>query len=575
MTKPVIDPKENKHSMAAWTTWDYSPVFWVGTIAVLLILMGLPLFWLGLKSVLLPETTTFSLQNYADVFSSKRMLNAILNSLLLATGVGVMSVAIGVPMAWAVTRTTMPWRGGMRTLSLVAFATPHFLGGIAWILLASPNSGWLNRLYANFTGVEQGPFNVYSLWGAIFVVGIYSYPYAFLLTSSALEFVSSELEDAATILGAGTFRTTLQISLPLVLPSILSGFLLSFLEAIALFGSPTLLLIPARVPIITTEIWQLFQFPPNVELASAFSISLILITVVLLWVQRKLLAQKGYTTLTGKGGRKRLLEIGPWKWVFLLFCLLVSTLSLFLPFYMLCRTSLSKSWGQPFTLNNMTLQWYEDVLFKLPSTKGAIFNTLLYSTTAAVFAMGIGIAIAYIVNHKLIRGWRFLGFLPMIPLAIPGIVIAVGIFASYSRPPLLLYGTGLILIVAYTTRFVPIAFSNARDIFKSINPEIELAARNLGATQIATIQSITVPLVKRGLIGGVILVFILSVRELSCAILLSTSQTQVMATVLFDLVNEGSFERVAALGVVMLAIVLGAVGLAYQLLGKDFMLEKG
>jgi iron(III) transport system permease protein len=557
------------------TTWDYSPIFWVGMIALLVVLMGLPLFWLGLKSVVLPETMTFSLQNYGEVFTSKRMLTAILNSLLLATGVGAMSVAIGVPMAWAVTRTTMPLRGLMKTLLLVAFTTPHFLGGIAWILLAAPNSGWLNRLYTSVTGGEQGPFNVYSLWGAIFVVGIYSYPYAFLLTSSALEFVSSEMEEAATVLGAGTFVTTLRITLPLVLPSILSGFILSFLEAIALFGSPTLLLIPARVPIITTEIWQLFQFPPNVELASAFSISLILITVVLLWLQRKLLAKKGYATLTGKGGRKRLLEIGPWKWVFLLFCCLVSTLSLFLPFYMLLRTSLSKAWGQPFTPNNMTLQWYDDVLFKLPFTKLSIFNTLLYSATAAVLAMGIGIAIAYIVNHKLIRGWRILGFLPMIPLAIPGIVIAVGIFASYSRPPLLLYGTGFILVVAYTTRFIPIAFSNAVDIFKSINPEMELAARNLGATQMSTIQKITVPLVKRGLMGGFMLVFILSVRELSCAILLSSSQTQVMATVLFDLVNEGSFERVAALGVVMLGIVLGAVGLAYRWLGQDFMLEKG
>jgi iron(III) transport system permease protein len=173
---------------------------WVGMMTILIVLIGLPLFWLGLKSLQLPETTIFSLQNYLDVFNSKRMLTAILNSLLLATGAGGMSVAIGVPMAWVVTRTTMPLRGLVRTLLLVAFTTPHFLGGIAWILLAAPNSGWLNRLYMQLTHAAHGPLNIYSLWGAIFVVGIYSYPYAFLLTSSALEFVSSELEDAATIL---------------------------------------------------------------------------------------------------------------------------------------------------------------------------------------------------------------------------------------------------------------------------------------------------------------------------------------------------------------------------------------
>jgi iron(III) transport system permease protein len=564
---PIAHPSATKR--------DYSPIVWVGMVAILIVLMGLPLFWLGLKSLQLPDTATFSLQNYLDVFGDQRMLKAIGHSLILATGVGVMSIVIGVPMAWLVTRTTMPLRGLVRMLLLIAFTTPHFLGGIAWILLAAPKSGWLNRLYMGLTHTADGPFNVYSLWGAIFVIGIYSYPYSFLLTSSALEYVSSEVEDAATILGAGTFTTTFRITLPLVFPSVVSGFILSFLEAIALFGSPTLLLIPARVPIITTEIWQMFQFPPNVELASALSVSLIVITMFLLWAQRKLLAKKDYTTLTGKGGRKRLLDLGPWKWVFLLGCFLVSSLSLFLPFYMLLRTSLSKAWGKPFVPGNISLQWYEDVLLKLPLTKLSIFNTLFYSSVAVVLAMGMGIVIAYIVNHKLIKGWQVLKVIPMIPLAIPGIVIAVGIFAAYSRPPLALYGTSLIFIVAFTTRFIPITFSHAFDVFRSIHPEIELAARNLGATQLKTIRSITVPLVQRGLFSGGILVFIMCVRELSCAVLLSNSRTQVMTTVLFDLMNEGSFERVAALGVVMLAIVFGTVGIAYRFLGKDFMLEKG
>jgi iron(III) transport system permease protein len=556
--------------------WDYTPVFWFMTIAILTVLIGMPLFWIVLRSFGDAEGIgfTFTFKNYIEVFTSSRLLSSVLNSLILATGVGMMSVALGVPMAWAVTRTNMPLRNLMRTLLLVTFTTPPFLGGIAWILLAAPNSGWLNRVFMSWTGSDRGLFNVYSMLGAIFVVGIYSYPYVFLLVSSALDFVSSELEEAATVMGAGKLMTTLNITLPLVLPSIVSGFILSFLEAIALFGSPTLILIPARVPIITTEIWNQFQFPPNVELASAFSLSLILITLLLLWLQRQLIANKGYTTLTGKGTRKRLLNLGSWRWLCLGCCFLVSILSLFLPFFMLLRTSLSKAWGQPFTFSNLTWKWYGDVLFKLPFTKLSITNSLAYAASAAVFAMIIGIAIAYIVNHKLIKGWRILGFLPMIPLAIPGIVIAVGIFAAYSRPPIVLYGTGLILIVGYTTRFLPIAFSNASNIFKSINPEMELAARNLGATMVQAIATITVPLVKRGLFGGLILVFILSVRELSCAILLFSSNTQVMSTVLFDLVNEGSFERVAALGVIMLIVVFGTVGIAYRFLGEDFLLEK-
>lgn len=564
----------SQHPRRLLGQFDYSPIFWVMMIVILLLLIGLPIFWLVVSSFSRTNNGGFTLDNYKQFFTSSRLLGAVVNSLILATGSGIMSVAIGVPMAWAVTRTNMPLRGLMKVLLLAAFIMPNFLGGIAWIMLASPNSGWLNRVFVGFFGTATGPFNIYSMWGAIFVVGIYSYPYSYILTSSALEFVSSELEDAACILGAGTFTTTMRITLPLVLPSIVSGFLLAFLETIALFGSPNLILIPARVSIIITEIWQEFQFPPNVELASAISITLILMTIATLWLQRFLIAKKGYTTITGKGGRKRLLDLGIWRWFFLAFCLVVSTLSLFLPFYILLRTSLSKAWGQPFAISNMTLQWYEEVLFKLPFTQLSIVNSLLYATLAAVFAMAIGIAIAYMVNRQLVRGWRIIGFLPMIPLAIPGIVIAVGIFAAYSKPPIFLYGTSLILIVAYTTRFLPIAFANADDIFKSINPEMELAAHNLGATQIQTIRQITIPLVQRGLIGGLILVFIMSVRELSSSILLITPNTQVITTVLFNMINEASFERVAALGVVMLIVVFGFVGIAYRLVGKDFLLEK-
>lgn len=555
---------------------DLSPVFWIAFVLILLVLIGLPGFWLIYRSLTQANTGVFTLGNYVEVFSNPRFRTAFLNSLVLATGSGLLSVLIGVPLAWIITRTNMPLRGLMRSLLLVAFAMPTFLGGIAWILLAAPNAGWLNRVYMGLTGASAGFLNIHSMLGAIFVVGLYSFQYVFLMVSSALEFVSSELEDAATILGAGPFKTTFKVTLPLVLPAIISGFILAFLEAIALFGSPTVILIPARVSIVTTEIWQQFQYPANVELASAFALCLVVMTVALLAVQRRLLARKGYTTLTGKAGRKRLINLGPvWNSVFLGFCGLVAALSLVLPVYVLGRTALSRSWGQPLNGANLTLQWFEDVLFKQPFTMVAIRNTLVYGAVAATFAMLVGIVVAYLVNRKLVRLHRLLGFLPMIPLAIPGIVIAVAIFSAYSRPPLVLYGTAMMLIVAFTTRFLPIAFSNSGNVFKSINPELELAARNLGATQIETVQKVTVPLVKRGLISGWILVFILSIRELSCAILLYTNSTQVISTALFQLVTEGSYERVAALGIVMLVIVFATIGITYKLLGKDFMLEQG
>ncbi len=572
-TELVVVPG-NKRLNDLKSSRDFSSIFWIVMVVILLVLIGLPLFWLLYRSFSLPKDGGLTLNNYIEAFTTQRNLEAIQNSLILATSVGVVSVLIGVPLAWAVTRTNMPLRGLMRILVLVGFTTPPFLGGVAWMLLAGPNSGELNKWFTSLTGAEKGPLNIYSMAGAVFVVSIYSYQYTFLLVSSALELVSSEMEDAATVLGAGTFTTTIRVTIPLVLPSIISGFILSFLEALALFGSPTLLLVPARTPIITTQIWQMFQFPPNIELASAFALPLLGLTALLLWFQRRLLARKNFTSLTGKGGQKRTLNIGPWRWFFLGFCLLVSTLSLFLPFFILLRASLSKAWGKPFESSNLTLQWYDDVLFKQPYTSLSIQNSLLFSAGAATAAMVLGIAIAYIVNRQLIRGWRILSFVAIAPLVIPGIVIAIGIFSAYSRPPIVLYGTAFILIVAYTTRFLPMAFSNSSDIFKSINPEMEQAARNLGSTQLGTVTKITVPLVKRALMGGWMLVFILAIRELSCAILLFSTNTQVMPTVLFEMVNEGSFERVAALGVVMLVIIFAIVGIGYKIIGRDFLVDK-
>ncbi len=338
-----------------------------------------------------------------------------------------------------------------------------------------------------------------------------------------------------------------------------------------MFGSPTLLLVQARTPIITTELFQMFQFPADVELASAYSLPLLVVTALLLYFQRRMLGKKGYTSLTGKGGHKRRLNLGVWRWFFLGICFMVLTFSLFLPLLILLKVSFSRAWGQPFTFENFSTQWYEKVLFQQPQTVQSIQNSLLYAAGAATLGMLLGVAISYIVNRQLVRGWRVLSFIAVLPLVIPGIVIAIGIFSAYSRPPILLYGTAWIMIVAFTTRFLPMAFSNSNDIIKSINPELELAARNLGASQFGTVIKVTIPLVKRALMGGWMLVFILSIRELSCAILLFSPRTQVMPTILFELVNEASYERVAALGVIMLLIIFVVVAVSYKIIGKDFL----
>src|ERR1700719_172081 len=232
-----------------------SMALWLVLVAVLVFLVASPVVRLVVSSFQEPETGRFTFANYAEAYGSVRHLRAVLNSLELGLGVALLAGLFGVPIAWAISRTDMPGKGFVRLMVFGAFITPPYLGAIGWILLAGPNAGWLNKLWMATTGAGHGIFNVYSMAGLILVVAVTSFPYVFIFVNSALDLVSSEMEDAANILGAGTLRTTLRVTLPLVLPAIVGGLIVSFLEAIALFGAPGLIALPARFHVVSTQLW--------------------------------------------------------------------------------------------------------------------------------------------------------------------------------------------------------------------------------------------------------------------------------------------------------------------------------
>ena len=282
---------------------------WLLAIAVLLFLVVNPLLRLLLVSFQQPDTGAFTLANYAAAYSRSRYLDALVKSLILGVSSASLCLVFGVPLAWALSRTDMPGKGLIWVSILGTFIIPPYLGAVGWMLLAGPNAGWLNRLAVVLTGAEKGPFNIYSMPGLVLVTACYSFPYVFVFTKSALDLVSSEMEDAANILGCGNLRTTLAITLPLVLPAILAALILVFLEAIALFGSPALLALPGRFHVVTTQLWQFFEYPPKVGVASAYAMPLLCITIFLFWLQRRLTHRKGYVShadggdLPGRAGQ--------------------------------------------------------------------------------------------------------------------------------------------------------------------------------------------------------------------------------------------------------------------------------
>ena len=270
------------------------------------------------------------------------------------------------------------------------------------------------------------------------------------------------MEDAANILGAGILRTTLRVTLPMALPAILGGAIVTFLEAIALFGSPALIAIPARFNVVTTQLLQFFSQPIRAEVAAAYAVPLLLITVVMFGLQRQLVRRRGFVALTGKGGERRVMEIGPWRWVMLGYSLFILSLSVLLPYIVLGQAALSKAWGRGFSLDNLTLHNFTYLLFEHETAARSVMNSFTYAAAAACIAITLGLSIAYIASRRLLPFSGVLSFLCMAPFVVPGIVLAIAFYAAYAPPPFALYGTATILILAFATRFLPVGFRQCR-----------------------------------------------------------------------------------------------------------------
>jgi iron(III) transport system permease protein len=527
--------------------------------ALLCVLIVLPMSWLVYYSVV-DQAGTFTLGNFQRLLSEPEFVGPMLTTLILATTASVACCLVAAPMGWLVARTDLPFSGVVRALVTASFVTPPFLGAIAWELLAAPNSGMLNKLYRYLTGADMGEhfFNIYSMGGLIFVVACYTFPYVFVLIANALDRIPGDLEDASAILGGRTWTTARRVTIPLALPALLAGMLIAFLQAMTLFGSPAILALPAGFHTMTTKIWSLFQFPPKPELAAAASLPLLALTVVLLRAQHMVLGRRGYSVVGGKTGDPRLIKLGSFKWPAVMFVFGILMLPVFLPYFALLNAALSPIattlvTPATATLNNIFFT------FGLSSTKVALQNTFLLGAMTATLGTLMALVISYITVRRAITGHEALGFLATAPIAIPGIVLGVGLFLSYTRPPLVLYGTLWILLLAYLTIELPAAYQNLQSAFRTVGADLEDACRILGATRLRALRDVTAPLLRTSVIATWCFIFVATIRELSAAIILFTSDTKVVSVLIFDLKESGDLGAIAVLGIMMLLITFAVV----------------
>lgn len=534
------------------------PVLWLFA-AVLVLLILLPLSWLAVYAFT-DKNRHPTLQNFVTLFSNPDFLDPLLTTAIIATASALICCVVAAPLSWLVSRTDMPGRQTIRALVTASFVTPPFLGAVAWELLAAPNSGLLNQFYRLFAGEDADAlFNIYSMTGIIFVISCYTFPFVFVLVANALDTMPGELEDASAILGGNAWTTARRVTIPLALPALVAGALIAFLQAMTLFGSPAILALPAGFHTMTTKIWSLFQYPPKLELAAAAAVPLLVLTILLLQGQKALLGRRSYSVIGGKYGAPRRVELQGWRWAALGFCLLVLLCPVFLPYLALLNAAFSPNATTLVTPSTLTLHNVIFVFTELSSTQLALKNTVILGTATATIGTILALVIAYVTTRKVIAGHRVLGFLATAPVAVPGIVLGVGLFLSYTRPPFVLYGTLWILLLAFLTINLPSAYQQLQAAFTTIHPELEEASRILGATRLQALRQITAPLLRTGVIATWCFIFIGVMRELSAAIVLFTSQTKVLSVLIYDLNEGGDLAAIAVLGIAMLVITFAVV----------------
>jgi len=535
-----------------------------------------PLGFLLWQSFFTPQTATeaarFTFGNYREAYGDSETLTLFFNSLKFAFGTSVFSFVVGTALAGMNERTNTPFKNLFFGLSIIPLIIPSILFTVAWILLASPKIGIINLVFKNWLGFEHHLFDIYSMWGMIWVDGLHYSPMAFLLMSAAFRAMDPSLEESAMMSGASVPKVALRVTLPLAWPAIFATILILFVRSIESFEVPALLGLPVGIEVFTSSIYQaVHKYPSQVGLASAYAVTLLLITSVGVYLQSRLSSRGSkYATMTGKGFRPRQIDLGGWRFftaaIFILYFLLIVVL----PFAVLLWSSLQKFYSVPTwkALHNLTLDPYRFIV-TYPNLTSAVWNSFLLSVGSAAVIMLVTSVICWIVVKTKLPGRWLLDNIASLPMVFPGLVLGLAIMIFYLNVDVGIYGTIWIMYIAYITRFMPYGLRYNTTSMLQIHKELEESAAMSGASWFTTFRRIILPLLKPGLVAGFIYVMIVSVRELSSSILLYSPGTEVVSVVIWELWENGQYVELSALGVMFILSLLVLV-MAAQWLGKKF-----
>lgn len=553
----MLTPTNDSANLASRTARRFDTKWLIigGTTLIVAWLTLIPLGFLLWQSfhttATMQQPAVFTMENYVAAFESAESLVLMGNSLQFAFLTAAFALVVGTFFAWVNERTNTPFKSLFFAMSIIPLIIPGILFTVSWIMLASPQIGILNTVFGRW-------FNIYSMAGMVWVDGLHYAPVAFLLVTAAFRSMDPSLEESAMMSGASVVQTAFKVTLKLAWPAILAAFIILFIRAIESFEVPALLGLPIGLRVFTSAIYDaVHSYPSNIGLASAYAIVLLAITSIGIYYQSRLSNQGSkYSTVTGKGFRPRVADIGRWRYltggIFILYVLLVVGL----PFLVLLWASLQRYYSVPSwnAVQHLSLNAYAKVL-AYPGFYTAVWNSVKLALGGATIVMLLTSVICWITIRTKIQGRWLLDVLASLPLVFPGIVLGLSLMVFYLNFDIGIYATLWIMLMAYIIKFLPYGMRYNSTSMVQIHKELEESAAMSGASWLMTFRRVVLPLLKPGLVAGWIYIIVVSVRELSSSILLYSPGNEVISIMIWEFWQNGQYVELSAFGVMMITVL--------------------
>jgi len=508
----------------------------------------------------------FTLAHYIYAYSDPLTYQLLFNSFVFAAGSSTVATALAAALAWISIRTNAPGRKFFELTAIVPNIFPPVMLAVSWTVLLSPRTGLINRLLMQVFSLENAPLNLYSLWGMIFVEALITTPLAFLLVSASLYSMDPSLEESARVAGSNNLQVAWRITFPIIRPALLASVMLNFVRAIESFDTPAIIALPARIEVFTTKIYReaVGAFPPNQNLAAAYGVSLLLVTMAFVYFYRLLTRRsERYVTVTGRGYRPTIIDLGKWRYPAASVASLILILIVVLPFLVLTYVSFITyiHVPGPKTWELLTLDNYRSNLTD-GRTYRALQNSLFLAILGATLCMLLASLTAWVTTKTKVAGRGIIEGLTFIPWAFPGTALAIGLLWTYVYVPLPIYGTLWILLIGYITRFLPYGLRSMTSTIVQLHDDLPQASLACGASFITTFRRILLPLLRPGFIAGWIILATIFLREFSTSIFLYSPGSEPLGPLLYHFYVDGNLGPMCSLALIVSVVCITLILIA-------------